>query len=153
MDSARRYTIGEVAEISGISRRAVRYYVQRGLIPPPPGAGRGHYYTAEHLQRIRELKELQANGLSLEEIERRLAQPESREEAGPPGRDRLSRDLPTVWARVAVADGVELQVEAGRYRLSPGKVRRVAEAVRRILGEGFSGGEAAERDDANGEKK
>ena len=39
-----RYSIGAIAEKTGISRRTVRYYVQLGLIEPPVGKGRGSYY-------------------------------------------------------------------------------------------------------------
>ena len=73
MDADRKYSIGELADLAGVSRRTIRYYVQRGLVPPPLGAGRGHYYTGEHLQRLLSIKLLQDRGLSLEEIERQLA--------------------------------------------------------------------------------
>ena len=33
------YAIGELADLGGISRRTVRYYVQEGLLPPPRGLG------------------------------------------------------------------------------------------------------------------
>ena len=52
MKEDRKYTIGELAEKAGISRRAVRFYVQNRIIPPPVGLGRHCYYTDEHLERI-----------------------------------------------------------------------------------------------------
>ncbi len=55
-----RYTIGELAALTGVSRRTVRFYVQRGLIPPPLGAGRGSFYTDEHLGLIRGIRSRQA---------------------------------------------------------------------------------------------
>lgn len=47
-----KYTIAELAELAGVSRRTVRFYVQTRLIPPPLGAGRGSYYTRAHLDAI-----------------------------------------------------------------------------------------------------
>ncbi len=51
-DSNNKYSIGELADKAGVSRRAVRFYVQNGIIPPPVGLGRGSYYTDEHLNKI-----------------------------------------------------------------------------------------------------
>lgn len=53
MKQNKKYTIGELAEATGISRRSVRFYVQTGVIPPPVGRGRFCYYTDEHLASIR----------------------------------------------------------------------------------------------------
>ena len=64
----RRYRIKDLSEIAEISRRAVRYYIQRGLLAPPNGAGRGSYYTSEHLEQLLALKKAQEKGYSLEEI-------------------------------------------------------------------------------------
>jgi DNA-binding transcriptional MerR regulator len=36
-----RYGIDELAELGGVSRRTVRYYVQEQLLPPPLGVGAG----------------------------------------------------------------------------------------------------------------
>jgi len=35
--STKRFSVGELAELGGVSRRTVRYYVQEGLIPAPLG--------------------------------------------------------------------------------------------------------------------
>ena len=67
--TSQRYRIKDLSEITEVSRRAIRYYVQRGLLDPPLGAGRGSYYTAEHLKQLLVVKEAQEKGYSLEEIE------------------------------------------------------------------------------------
>jgi DNA-binding transcriptional MerR regulator len=69
----RKYSIAEISEITGLSRRTIRYYLQRGLIPSPHGAGRGRYYTEDHLARIRKIIDLQSKGMFLDEIARHLA--------------------------------------------------------------------------------
>ena len=51
-----------------VSRRTVHYYVQRGLIDPPAGRGRGSGYTQKHVGQIAKVVSLQRNGLSLDEI-------------------------------------------------------------------------------------
>src|SRR5210317_1092083 len=61
-------SIQDLVDLSGVSRRTVRYYVQRGLIPPPEGAGRGHYYTRDHLEQLQRVRAMQQAGHSLNEI-------------------------------------------------------------------------------------
>jgi DNA-binding transcriptional MerR regulator len=63
-----RYSIGELARQAGVTRRTVRFYVQRGLIPQPLGRGRGEHYAEEHLAAVLRVRSLQEQGASLEEI-------------------------------------------------------------------------------------
>jgi len=138
METDRKYSIGELSDLAGVTRRTIRYYVQRGLVPPPLGAGRGHYYTGEHLQLLLSIKLLQDRSLSLEQIERRLA--------GAPSAAASPPDL-SLWTRVGVAAGIELHIEGGRYRLSPGRMLRLRRAVSAIIGDPFP----PEGDDPQGE--
>ncbi|HOA04389.1 MAG: MerR family transcriptional regulator [Candidatus Fermentibacter daniensis] len=55
-----RYSIAELSELAGVSRRTVRFYVQTRLIPPPLGAGRGSYYTRAHLDAILQARRRQS---------------------------------------------------------------------------------------------
>ena len=68
----RCYGIKELAELGGVTRRTVRYYVQRGLLPTPLGTGRGPHYTPAHLERLIHIRQLQESGVPLAEIAARL---------------------------------------------------------------------------------
>jgi DNA-binding transcriptional MerR regulator len=68
----RCYGIKELAELGGVTRRTVRYYVQRGLLPTPLGTGRGPHYTSAHLERLIHIRTLQEAGVPLAEIAARL---------------------------------------------------------------------------------
>ena len=68
----RCYGITELAELGGVTRRTVRYYVQRGLLPTPLGTGRGPHYTPAHLERLIHIRKLQEAGVPLAEIAARL---------------------------------------------------------------------------------
>ncbi len=57
-----RYAIGDLADLGGVSRRTVRYYVQEGLLPTPFGVGRGNHYGPEHLDRLLRVKALRKPG-------------------------------------------------------------------------------------------
>src|SRR5262245_22390917 len=62
------YNINTLAQKTGLTRRTIRYYVQRGLLPRPEGGGRGHYYTEEHLARIELLQRWRSQGVPLEKM-------------------------------------------------------------------------------------
>jgi DNA-binding transcriptional MerR regulator len=66
------YTLSELAKLSAVSARTVRYYIQSGLLPAPVGAGPAARYTEAHLDRLRLIRKLQSSHLPLAEIRRRI---------------------------------------------------------------------------------
>lgn len=63
------HTIDELARLSGIPSRTIRFYNTAGLLPPPVMRGRVAYYTQEHLLALRIIKDLQEQqNLSLDAI-------------------------------------------------------------------------------------
>lgn len=66
------YKLEDLAREAGVGARTVRYYVQRGLLPPPEFRGRDTTYGEEHLSRLRAIKRLQEAHLPLDEIQARL---------------------------------------------------------------------------------
>jgi DNA-binding transcriptional MerR regulator len=133
-ETSERYSIGELSDLTGLSRRTIHYYVQRGLLPPPEGGGRGHYYTPEHVERIRRIRAWQDAGSSLDRIKTGLG---PGAEAADPFtiQERLRRPEPVMWMRLPVAPGVELGIQAGRFRISPARLEQLADAVAELCGE------------------
>ncbi len=64
--------IDELARRVGMTVRNVRAHQSRGLLPPPEIRGRTGFYGAEHVDRLELIKDLQAEGYSLEVIKRIL---------------------------------------------------------------------------------
>jgi DNA-binding transcriptional MerR regulator len=62
---ALRLTVDELARAAGTTTRQVRALQTRGLIPHPDLVGRTGYYGVEHLDRLRAIQRLQADGFSL----------------------------------------------------------------------------------------
>jgi DNA-binding transcriptional MerR regulator len=136
-----RYGVEELAELLNrevqdprdeVSRRTIRYFVQEGLLQEPYGLGRGKHYGAEHLQRLRDIRELQKKGLSLSEVRDRLARPwRAVADARPPLPAAPAASSP--WTRVELLPGVELHV-SGRYRVPNAReLVELAEWCRRSL--------------------
>ena len=137
-------SLEELADRMGLSRRAIRFYVQRGLLPPPLGLGRGRHYDRRHLETLRRIQELQSSGHSLDAIGQILAggkvTPPTATSVtdGPPAgaglpparrRAALSAEL---WTRLRLAPGVELHVDATTHPTAE-QLLKIRQAVRRIL--------------------
>lgn len=142
VQDATRYSVGELSEAADVSRRAVRFYVQRGLLAAPIGVGRGAYYTAAHLERLVALKQLQEGGMSLDEVG--LALEGAERPTAPENAHPAPRLAPEAWLRVVVAPGVELSLRAGL--VAPDVLKDMVEALRERLT--AQGGGAATTDAA-----
>ncbi|MFK4066058.1 MerR family transcriptional regulator [Streptomyces sp. NPDC029674] len=60
--------MAELAEAAGITVRTVRFYRERGLIPPPRREGRIAWYDEHHLARLRTIAALLERGHTLNGI-------------------------------------------------------------------------------------
>jgi len=124
--------IGELADSAGLSRRAIRFYVQQGLIPPPLGRGRGRHYDSTHLDQLRRIGELQSAGHSLDAIRRIL----NGQAVAPPPQPESSRRSPRsiftaeLWTRLRLIEGVELHYDAAKFNPPVEKLLALREAVR-----------------------
>ncbi len=131
-DRESRYAIGELAQLGRVSRRTVRYYIQRGLLAPPTGVGRGRHYTQRHLDTLIRIRELRESGLPLVEIagrlvDDRLLQPSAPPQAAPPP----ARPSYSSWTRIEIGDGIELHLRD--RRLDSRQARAVGEAITGLL--------------------
>ena len=122
MAESTRYAIQDLADLGDVTRRTVRYYIQEGLLPAPFGVGRGPHYGQAHLDRLLQVKALQAAGRTLDEIRATLD--------GGDGVARGRRDIEpperSVWRRVQLAPGVELHVAGGVTLPSAGRLQELA---------------------------
>lgn len=64
------FSIGEVAKSLGVTRRAILYYEEFGLICPDAKEGTkgNRYYTIDTLVKLRTIRILQGLGLSLSDV-------------------------------------------------------------------------------------
>jgi DNA-binding transcriptional MerR regulator len=68
MSAEPRLTIGELAAAAGMTVRNVRNHAARGLLPPPMLVARTGYYGRAHLERLKLIRVMQAEGFNLEAI-------------------------------------------------------------------------------------
>ena len=62
------YKVSELAEKAGVTKRTIHYYISKGLLFPPKGAGVNSLYSEEHLERILLIKKLQESYMPLSKI-------------------------------------------------------------------------------------
>ena len=118
MDIHPTLTFDELCAAVDLPTRKVRYYIQMGLVDRPDGTTRWAKYTTRHVEQLLSIKKWQAAGLSLERIRELLhGEPDDI----PP--KRQSAGNVEVWSRLSVAQGIELNVEAGASGLSPEELR------------------------------
>ena len=65
-------TVEQLAYETGMSVRNIRNHQSRGLLPPPEVRARIGYYGPRHVERLRLIQEMQAEGFKLTAIQRIL---------------------------------------------------------------------------------
>ncbi|MFD0692130.1 MerR family transcriptional regulator [Actinomadura fibrosa] len=99
--------IGDAAAAAGTTPRALRFYEQRGLLPPPPrtASGQRRYGPAE-IARVRVVRRLLALGLTVEDVARCADRLDllTGDDLPPYGGDGCDRSTGTVQRRIAALD-------------------------------------------------
>ncbi len=139
MNDAPRYSIDDLCQLTGLTRRTIRFYIQSSLLARPHGERRGAWYGSEHLERLIAIRKWTSAGLSLEGIAALLADASSEI---PPLRP-LRAGTVEVRSHLTVAAGVDVVVSPERTRLTPEQLRdflqRVGEVYEAIQMENKNG--------------
>ena len=114
-----RRTLAELAGASGVPARTIRYYIARGLLPPPLVGGRGACYAEEHLERLAKIQALQSKGRTLAQIAWQLSE----------RRTGSSLPLPSVWWNYPLSGDVVVLV---RCETGPWRLKQVRSLIRQM---------------------
>jgi DNA-binding transcriptional MerR regulator len=120
----KKYFIQELSDLTGFTRRTIRYYIQEGLLEPPAGRGRGGFYYDSHLQRLLYIKSMQNRGLSLYAI---------REMEGKSSQS--FKDEQEIWVRHKIHPGLEINVAHSLEKRELKKINEIIEIAKAILKE------------------
>ncbi|HXA28906.1 MAG TPA: MerR family transcriptional regulator [Candidatus Angelobacter sp.] len=125
-DDPVRYTIDQLAQVTGMTVRNIRAHQSRGLLPPPEVRGRTGFYGPEHVARIQLIVDMQADGFNLGAIARLL-------QSTAPGTATkaltFSHALREPWEdeQTEIMDAAELATRAGASRPDAELLRRSEE--------------------------
>ena len=133
-------SIGDLADAAGLSRRAIRFYVQQRLLPPPLGRGRGRHYDRSHVERLQRIAQLQAAGHSLDAIRKILdsANGSVPRPAAPARRPPRPLVAARLWTHLSFGESVELHFDASRHNPTVEQLMQLRDAVRSILSDADS---------------
>jgi DNA-binding transcriptional MerR regulator len=121
----RSYTADELAALSGMPRRTIRYYIQLGLVDRPEGETRAAFYTWQHLNQLLRIRELTEQGVSLDRISQRLkSQGEVAE-----GSNAASPGTISVRSHLQLASGLSLEIDPALASLTPEQLRAFAREI------------------------
>ena len=116
------YSISELGQAANVSRRTIRYYIARDILPPPKMAGRNAVYGPEHLDRLKEIGRLKEEGLTLHEIGLRM-------QGGDVVRERAQSYRAEVFE---IAPDVRVEVNSN---VSPWRMNRIKRVLDRMAEE------------------
>jgi DNA-binding transcriptional MerR regulator len=122
----KHYTIEELSQITGFSRRTIRYYIAEGLLEPPAGRGRGGFYFDSHVETLTRIRTLRNGGVRLSAVAEMLS-------GGGAVRVPSERAL---WIRYEIEPGLEIHVERGLEERRRGDLEEVVRVARSILTKG-----------------
>jgi DNA-binding transcriptional MerR regulator len=100
-----KYKLRQLSEISQVPDRRIHHYIQKGLLPPPNGKGRGAYYSQTHLDRLAQIQTMRSENLSPQKIRAKLIKynPDVLHQ-------KLSNGKPEILHRYQIYPGIELCV-------------------------------------------
>jgi DNA-binding transcriptional MerR regulator len=124
--TTRTFTLDELCTLTDLPRRTVRYYVQIGLVERPDGETRAARYGERHLSQVLRIKQLGADGVSLERIREILAGGDAPVSQRPRQPGQLD-----VRSHLHVAPGIEIVICATEAGLKPEQVRALVREVMR----------------------
>lgn len=121
----RRYQIGDVAGLMGVSRDTLRHYEKRGLISPAKGENGYRYYSDQEIHKMISILYQRKMNLGLNDIENIWAGSNTIQEIGGLLKDRISEEERAIRlhhqtiARLQLAenDYSQIQNSLGRIRM------------------------------------
>lgn len=118
-----KFSIEDLVRLTGLTRRTIRFYVQKGLLKGPEGEKRGAYYTTEHLEELLRIKRLSEKHVPLKEIKAAADEVEVNPDVG-----RIS-----VCSHICVGSGLTLVVDHSAARIQGEELKALASEIVEIV--------------------
>lgn len=120
------YNIELLSKLSGLTKRTVRYYIEKGLLDPPVGSCRGSYYTQSHLDRLEEIKKWSQQGIPLTQV-KLLIEGETHSQCV----TKIDVIYTTKWEKLKIADNLELHFWENSIR--PQDLKSIYDFIQNII--------------------
>ncbi|MGW4499426.1 MerR family transcriptional regulator [Micromonospora sp. NPDC004336] len=138
MDSDARYSIGDLARRTGLTVKAIRFYADRGIVPPTDRGPTGHRrYDATAVVRLELVRTLRELGLDLATIRRVVDRETSLAEVAATHAEALATQIRTLRVRHAVLTAAARQGSCPAEMERMHRLARLSEGERRHLVDEF----------------
>jgi len=138
MDGDTRYSIGELARLTGLTVKAIRFYSDRGIVPATDRDPAGHRrYDDDARARLELVRTLRDLGLDLATVRRVLASEVSLPEMAAAHADALEIQIRTLRLRHAVLTAVATRGSSPEETRLMHQLARLTEEQRRLLIDDF----------------
>jgi DNA-binding transcriptional MerR regulator len=119
----KKYNIDELGELTGFTRRTIRYYVKENLIDPPAGRGRGGFYYDSHIQQLLQIKSFQEKGIGITAMVSLLK------------KETIEPVLPSreVMIRYEIVPGIEINISREMEIKEPRKILEIVRIAKSIV--------------------
>ena len=135
------FSLEELCRLTGMMKRTVRFYMQRGLVDRPLGVKKSAYYTRHHLEQLLTILKWKEAGLSLERIGEIMGQ-EIPKDGVIPLSTRPRPGSIEIWSRIYLDDGVELAIEPSLAGLTSEQIRILGKSITELVKNMQSHGDA-----------
>jgi len=126
-----KFTIDQLESLSGLTKRTIRYYIQKELVLRPEGETKNSYYTSEHLDSLISVKKLSSAGISLSKIKEILD-----------GDSYIPKEVKfkkqgqfSIKSHIHIDEGVELVVDSSVSSLSVTELRSLVKKILKQIGD------------------
>lgn len=123
------YSLDQLATLTALPKRTIRYYMHKGLVPRPEGARKTATYSEQHLEQLMLVKKWKQAGLNLERIGELLQQDAPEMPLAP----QQQVGEVSVVQRVFVSEGVTLELDPARAKLDQAALRNLINGLNQLL--------------------
>ena len=123
------YSIHELVEATGFSRRSIRYFVSLQLIDPPHGNTKSAIYLQHHYDKLLRIKTLTDKGYRLDRVRQILNSSEEQPQDTP----EVPVGSVETLTRIHLSDGIELVVNKSKARLSAAHIQQLTSDIYKSL--------------------
>lgn len=118
------YSLQDLANLTALSMRTIRYYIQIGLLEKPNGNTRAAAYHQQHLEQLLQIRQWSEAGLALDKI-RELLHGELPEL--PPRQPTMGSI--SVCSHIHIAHGMSLVIDPQLAQLTPEQLRQLTKQI------------------------
>lgn len=120
--------IEQLVDLTGLSKRTIRFYIQKGLVHAPFGARRTPIYTQLHVHQLLQVKKLKQSGLNLTKISAIL----NGKQDDIVKQDREMSKIRVV-KRMAISQGMHLDIDTLSCSLSEMQINQFLQHITEYL--------------------